>query len=160
MQPPRFLYDLENCSIARSLDIVGEKWSLLVIREAFYGVQRFDDFIRALGCGRAILSNRLRTLTDVGVLEREDYQEAGQRPRAAYRLTEMGRDLFPTLFSLSQWGDRWLPPPEGPVADVRERGTGLPVRAVMTSDPGVHALTVRDLDIRPGPGAKRIGDSG
>src|SRR5690349_16035247 len=103
MEPERFGYDLQNCSISRSLDVLGEKWTLLVIREAFYGVQRFDDFIRALGCGRAILSDRLKSLTDVGVLERVDYREEGQRPRASYRLTAMGRDLFPALLSLSQW---------------------------------------------------------
>jgi DNA-binding HxlR family transcriptional regulator len=74
MDHPRFLYDLEHCSIRRALEVLGEKWTMLVLREAFYGVCRFDDFARALGCGRGVLSARLKTLTEAGILERREYR--------------------------------------------------------------------------------------
>ena len=77
VHPDRFSYSAENCSIHRSLEIVGERWTLLVLREAFYGVRRFEDFVRALGCPRDALSARLRTLVDEGILHREPYREPG-----------------------------------------------------------------------------------
>src|SRR3954466_15002672 len=109
MEPERFHYDLESCSIKRALDVLGEKWTLLVLREAIYGVRRFDDFARALACGRGVLSDRLKTRCAAGVLERREYAEAGQRRRAEYRLTAMGRDLFGAILAISQWSERWMP---------------------------------------------------
>jgi DNA-binding HxlR family transcriptional regulator len=156
MEPDRFRYDLENCSIKRALDVLGEKWTLLVLREAFYGVRRFDDFARALQCGRGVLSARLKTLTEAGVLRRVEYREGDQRPRAEYHLDEKGKDLFTTMLALSQWGERWMPPPEGPVAKVTERESGRPVKAVLSSDPKTKSLGMREIRIAPGPGAKRI----
>ena len=156
MDHPRFLYDLEHCGIRRALDVLGEKWTLLVLREAFYGIRRFDDFARALGCGRGVLSDRLKTLTEAEVLERKDYREPNQRARAEYRLTDKGRDLLPAILALSQWSERWSPPPEGPVARVLSRKSGRPVTVVMTSDPAVQSLAMRDVEIVPGPGAKRL----
>jgi DNA-binding HxlR family transcriptional regulator len=156
MEHPRFLYDLEHCSIRRALDVLGEKWTLLVLREAFYGLSRFDDFARALGCGRGVLSARLKTLTDANVLERREYKEPDRRTRTEYRLTDKGRDLFPAILALSQWSERWTPPPEGPVARVLSRKSGRAVAVVMTGDPMVESLTMRDVEITPGPGAKRL----
>ena len=156
MEPERFHYDLDHCSIKKALDVVGEKWTLLVLREAIYGVRRFDDFARALKCGRAVLSARLKTLTDAGILKRVEYREGDQRARAEYHLDEKGVDLFTTIHALSQWGERWMPPPDGPVAMVTDRGSGRPVKAVLTSDPKVKSLSLRDLKIAPGPGAKRL----
>ena len=156
MEHPRFLYDLEHCSIRRALDVLGEKWTLLVLREAFYGLSRFDDFARALGCGRGVLSARLKTLTDANVLERRAYKEPDRRARTEYRLTDKGRDLFPAILALSQWSERWTPPPEGPVARVLSRKSGRAVTVVMTGDPMVESLTMRDVEITPGPGAKRL----
>src|SRR3954454_7175745 len=98
---------VRDCSIRRTLDVVGEKWTLLVLREAFYGLRRFDDFHRAIGCARNILSARLATLVEHGILQRARYQEPGSRPRAEYHLTDKGRELFPALIALLQWGDRW-----------------------------------------------------
>ena len=92
MEPERFHYDLENCSIKRALDVLGEKWTLLVLREAIYGVRRFDDFARALRCGRGVLSARLKTLTEAGILKRVEYRESDQRPRAEYHLDDKGID--------------------------------------------------------------------
>src|SRR6266849_9205313 len=102
MQPARFLYDLENCSIRRALDVLGEKWTLLILREAIYGVRRFDDFARALGCVRGVLSERLKRLVAEGVMERQAYAQPGQRPRADYHLTKKGEDLFAVLLALGQ----------------------------------------------------------
>ena len=153
---PRFLYDLRHCGIRRALDVVGEKWTLLVIREAVYGVRRFDDFARALNCGRGILSARLRTLTEQGVLEAREYAEPGHRTRNEYHLTEKGRDLFTAVLALSQWSDRWMPPPDGPVAKVTLRRTGMPVVAVLASAPTVERLTMDDIELAPGPGARLI----
>src|SRR5947209_12110312 len=102
----RDTYSAENCSIKRTLDTLGERWTLLVLREAFYGVRRFDDFQHNVGCARNVLSSRLARLVDRGILRREPYREPKSRPRFEYRLTEKGRDLYPILIALMQWGDR------------------------------------------------------
>src|SRR3954470_1774733 len=156
MEPERFNYDLENCSIKRALDVLGEKWTMLVLREALYGVRRFDDFARALKCGRAVLSTRLKTLTEAGILKRVEYREADQRARTEYHLGEKGLDLFTTIYALSQWGDRWMPPPDGPVAKVTDKANGRAVRAVLTSDSKAKSLSMRKLRIMPGPGARPV----
>jgi len=156
MQPDRFQYDLENCGIRRALDVVGEKWTLLILREAVYGVRRFDDFARALRCGRGVLSDRLKSLTSAGVLEQRDYALSGQRPRSEYHLTDKGRDLFPTLVALSQWSERWTPARDGPVAKITDRRTGNAARVVLTSDAEIACLTMMDVVISPGPGARLI----
>ena len=101
------------CSIARSLDVVGEKWSLLALREVFLGVRRFDQIVARTGAPRDVLTARLRTLVEAGVLERVQYSE--RPPRFEYHLTEAGRDLQPVLLTLMEWGNRYLsgdkPPP-------------------------------------------------
>src|SRR5439155_1485027 len=117
----RARYSAENCSIRRTLDVVGEKWTLLVLREAFYGVRRFDDFVRGVGCARNILSARLNTLVDEGLLRRRPYREPGQRARVEYRITEKGLELFPAIVSLMQWGDRWAVDPDGPPVEIVHR---------------------------------------
>ena len=153
---PRFQYDLESCGLKRALDVLGEKWTLLVLREAVYGLRRFDDFARALACGRGVLSARLKTLTLAGVLEQRDYAEPGRRTRSEYHLTAKGRDLYPAILALSQWSDRWSPPTEGSASRVVDRQTRRPVSVVMTSEPNLQTLTMDDIRIRLGPGAKRI----
>lgn len=153
---PRFLYDLADCSIRRALEDVGDSWVLLILREAIYGVRRFDDFARALSCGRGVLSGRLKRMIAAGLLERRAYAEKGQRPRAEYHLTEKGEGLFPALLALSQWSERWSPPPHGPTAIVTERESGRPVRAIMTADPKAESLSMGDLSLRLGPGARRL----
>jgi DNA-binding HxlR family transcriptional regulator len=102
-----------ECSVARTLDVIGDKWSLLILRDAFYGVRRFDDFQLDLGVARNILTDRLNKMVHEGVLSKQPYQE--RPPRYEYRLTEKGRDLFPVLLTMMRWGDRWskdrsLPP--------------------------------------------------
>lgn len=95
-----------NCSIAQSLEIIGEWWTLLVIRDAFLGVRRFDDFVERLGISRNVLTNRLDTLVEAGVLERHMYDEG--RGRADYILTAKGRALWPVVATLREWGDEWV----------------------------------------------------
>ena len=94
-----------QCSVARTLDVIGDKWSLLILRDAFYGVRRFDDFRLDLGVARNILTDRLNKLVDHGVLERVPYEE--RPPRYEYRMTTKGRDLLPVLLVMMKWGDRW-----------------------------------------------------
>jgi len=142
-----------NCSIQRTLEIVGERWTLLVLREAFYGRRRFDDFQQALGCARNILSNRLATLVDHGLLRRQPYREPGQRPRYEYRLTEKGIDLSPVLIALMRWGDRWAADADGAPVIVRHTDCDAPVEAVLRCQNGHEALTARQTYGAPGPGA-------
>jgi DNA-binding HxlR family transcriptional regulator len=155
MQPTRFDFDLSNCGLQRALDLLGEKWTLLVLREAIYGVRRFDDFARALGCGRGVLSDRLKKLVVADVFELHEYMEAGQRPRSEYQLTDKGRHLFPALMALSQWSERWDPPPAGPVARVTSRRTGKPVRVILSESKSA-GLSLSELEIGVGPGARRL----
>src|ERR1700761_8985701 len=103
----------ENCSIQRTLAIIGEKWTLLVIRDAANGVHRFHDFRRHVGLSEAVLADRLRTLVAQGVFETREYQDPGQRKRLEYRLTAKGWELFPVLIALMQWGEKHLTQDDG-----------------------------------------------
>jgi DNA-binding HxlR family transcriptional regulator len=150
----RLVYSTANCSVKRTLDVIGEKWTLLVLREAFFGVRRFEDFQRILGCASNILSARLATLVDQGVMRREPYQDPGTRPRYEYRLTESGIELFPILVALTQWGDRWTADPEGPAVDILHRDCEEPVSVTITCAAGHGPLTARDTRGVPGPGAR------
>lgn len=94
-----------DCSVARALEVVGERWALLILRDAFYGVSRFDDFQRDLGVARNILTDRLTKLVASGVLEKVPYEE--RPPRFEYKLTPKGRDLLPVLLTMMHWGDKW-----------------------------------------------------
>ena len=98
----------DRCSIGRAMEVVGTRSAMLLMREAFYGTRRFDDFAGRVGITEAVAAKRLRELVDAGLLERTPYQEPGQRTRHEYRLTEMGRDLAPAALALMQWGDRYL----------------------------------------------------
>jgi DNA-binding HxlR family transcriptional regulator len=107
------------CSIARSMDLLGDWWTPLVLRDAYFGIKRFEDFQRDLGIGRNVLTQRLNRLVDEGLFERVPYQE--HPPRYEYALTDMGRDFMPVLMAMSAWGDRWLAGPEGPPVTFRHK---------------------------------------
>jgi DNA-binding HxlR family transcriptional regulator len=156
MHADRFSYSADNCSIRRTLDIVGERWSLLVLREAFYGVRRFEDFVRALGCPRDVLSARLKTLVDEEILARQPYREPGKRARDEYRLTPKGLELFPALLALLQWGDRWAADAAGPAVRLTHRACGEPLGLTLECAAGHGPLSARDVDAQPGPGAKLV----
>ncbi|MDT7763502.1 MAG: hypothetical protein QOC63_2922 [Mycobacterium sp.] len=153
MHSDRFRYSAANCSIARTLGVVGEKWTLLVLREAFYGIRRFDDFHAALGCARNLLATRLKTLVAYGLLERVAYQDDVGRGRHEYRLTDKGRDLFPVVVALMQWGDRWTADESGPAVQLLHRDCGEPVTVELNCAAGHVALGARDITPVPGPGA-------
>jgi len=115
------------CSIERSLGVLGERWTFLILREAILGATRFVEFRDRLGVAPDVLTDRLATLVEYGVLEREPYQEPGARSRFAYRLTPAGRELQVVLAALQQWGDEHLPRAEGPSMVRRIAGTDCPV---------------------------------
>jgi DNA-binding HxlR family transcriptional regulator len=155
MDLERFRYSSDNCSIRRTLDVVGEKWTLLVLRESFYGVRRFEDFARGLGCARNILSARLHTLVEEEILRREPYQEPGARTRVEYVLTSKGQELLPALLALMQWGDRWTADSAGPPVEIAHGDCGAPVDVALICGAGHSPLTSRDIRVRPGAGARR-----
>lgn len=115
--------------MARTLAVIGDAWTMLIIRDAFRGVTRFDDFQANLGIARNVLSHRLRLLVREGILERRPYSQ--HPPRAEYRLTAKGRDLYPILLSLLRWGDRWAAGPEGPPLLLTHLPCGQPVSGVL-----------------------------
>jgi DNA-binding HxlR family transcriptional regulator len=147
--------DSRTCSIAKTLELVGERWSLLVLRDVFNGVRRFDTMQRHLGVARNILSQRLAALTESGLLTKVPYQRPGSRPRAEYRLTERGRDLYPVLMALVAWGDRHLAGPAGPPARTEHVDCGATVRLVPVCESGHHITRAAEVRVVPGPGAVR-----
>jgi DNA-binding HxlR family transcriptional regulator len=144
--------DATRCSIERTLTIVGEKWTLLVLREVFYGAERFDDIQRALGCSRDLLSRRLSTLVEAGILTRSNFRMPGERTRPAYGLTEQGKELFPVMIALMQWGDKYVAPAEGPSMLVRARFDDQPVRVEVTAGGPHQTVSADEVTYVPGPG--------
>src|SRR6201996_3961595 len=136
------------CSIARSLCVLGERWTFLILREAFFGVSRFSEFRDRLGIAPDVLTDRLATLTEAGVLTREPYQEPGRRGRYAYHLTPAGEELRVVLGSLQQWGDEHMPPPGGPTVERRARGTGRPLHVGFVNDEG-REVALHDVEFVP-----------
>jgi DNA-binding HxlR family transcriptional regulator len=139
-----------RCSVAQCLEVVGEWWSMLIVRDAFLGVTRFEDFQRRLGISRNILSQRLSRLTDAGVLVKLPYSD--HPPRSHYRLTDKGRDLWPVLTAMRQWGDRHAAP-DGPPVHMVHRACGEVVDAVLVCSACGQPLGVRDVSVVGGPGA-------
>jgi DNA-binding HxlR family transcriptional regulator len=142
----RGAWRVDNCSIGLAMDVIGARSTMLVLREALYGTTRFDDFVRRTHSTDAVVAQRLRQLTALGVLEKLPYREAGRRTRYDYTLTEMGRELLPVVFALMQWGSRHLQPGgEGPLTLV-ERGTGVPVVIEARTEDG-RPLDLDDLAV-------------
>ncbi len=144
-------FDDSSCSVARALNEVGDWWSLLVVLHAMYGTRRFVDFQQELGIARNILCDRLARLVDNEVLKKVDVGEHGSR--FEYRLTEKGRDLFPVVIALRQWGDKWNPAPDQPALDLRDRATGRPIRQVAVQNADGDSLTIRDVFVRDDSGS-------
>jgi DNA-binding HxlR family transcriptional regulator len=138
-----------NCSVAQCLEVVGEWWSLLVVRDAFLGVTRFDEFQERLGIARNVLNQRLAYLVDAGVLERVAYSE--HPPRFDYLLTEQGRDLWPVIVALRQWGDRWRAP-DGPPLQLVHRACGHVAELVEVCSHCGASFGPGDVIAVPGPG--------
>ncbi|MFC4257848.1 winged helix-turn-helix transcriptional regulator [Marinobacter lacisalsi] len=142
-------FDDSSCSVARALNEVGDWWSLLIVLQAMYGTRRFVDFQQELGIARNILGDRLNRLVDNDVLRKVDVGEHG--PRFEYRLTDKGRDLFPVVIALRQWGDRYNPCPGDPPLDLRDRRTGKPIRQLEVQDAEGNPLSVRDVIVPDDP---------
>ncbi|TWG88427.1 HxlR family transcriptional regulator [Cupriavidus gilardii J11] len=128
--------ELRRCSIAGTLALIGEKWSILILRDVLQGVSRFDDFLARLQCSPAVLSARLKTLTEAGLLRRVRYREPGERQRFAYRPTRAAVELMPVIVGLMQWGDRHLAGQCGGPAEVRSTRSGLKVHAALVDEAG------------------------
>jgi len=148
--------DMENCSVQRTLDLVGEKWTLLILREALNGVHRFADFHEHLGASEPILADRLKKLVSAGILQVRPYQDDGQRTRHEYRLTEKGLELYPAIVSLMQWGDKYLADPEGASVSIEHKACGHAVRVVVQCTHDGDIIAARDARSFPGPGARKL----
>ncbi|NJP33852.1 winged helix-turn-helix transcriptional regulator [Micromonospora thermarum] len=155
MRPAALDWSIENCTLARAMEVLGEKWALVVLREVFNGVRRFDDMRVRTGIPRQVLTNRLATLVEEGVLRREPYREPGSRLRHEYRLTPKGLDLWPVLVAVLAWGDRYLADPEGSPLRVAHRDCGGDVSVVLRCERGHEIDEPREVVPRPGPGARR-----
>jgi DNA-binding HxlR family transcriptional regulator len=142
----------ENCSIARPASVLGDRWTLVILRQAFSGIKRYEDFQTSLGISRSLLSERLGKLVDAGILRREPYKDA-IRTRERYRLTEMGLDLYPVLMALREWGDRYMAE-DGPPINVRHRDCGGEPRIHLRCDRCGEEVGPRDAEPKAGPGRK------
>ncbi len=141
-----------NCSIARPLSVLGERWALLVLRDLFLGRRRFEEFQESLGIASNVLSQRLATLVEEGIVERRRYSEHPER--FEYRLTEKGRDLQPVLQALRQWGDRYTAGPAGPPVETVHTTCGHVYEMVPTCAACGEPVKPGELIARPGPGAE------
>jgi DNA-binding HxlR family transcriptional regulator len=144
-------YGSQTCSIAGALEVVGERWSLLIVRNVFLGLRRFDQIQANLGIARNVLQSRLERLVEQGVLERVPYQQ--RPPRHEYRLTEKGVDLWPIVVSLMQWGDRYTPPAGGPAVVLEHRECGGRVDEHRICERCGAPIGARDVVAHAGPGA-------
>jgi DNA-binding HxlR family transcriptional regulator len=147
---------VDNCTVARTMEVLGEKWTIVVLREVFTGVRRFDQMRERTGIPRQVLANRLTMLVDAGILRRVPYQDAGARARHEYRPTEKGFDLYPVLVAVREWGDKYLADPEGPPLRTVHRECGADVHLQMRCADGHDIDTPREVVPRPGPGARPV----
>ncbi|GIF71511.1 winged helix-turn-helix transcriptional regulator [Asanoa siamensis] len=154
-RPEALEWSVDNCTVGRAMEILGERWTFVVLREIANGIRRFDDMRVRTNIPRQVLTNRLAMLVEAGVLRKEPYQDPGARVRHEYRLTEMGFDLWPVIVAVLQWGDRYLADPEGSPLSTVHRDCGAPVRSVLRCDAGHEVTNPREVAARPGPGAHR-----
>jgi len=140
-----------NCSVAQSLEALGDWWTLLIVREALSGTRRFSDFERHLGVAKNVLADRLEHLVDHGVLTREEVGERGKR--FEYRLTAKGKDLLTVVTALREWSDRWVYGEDREPLVVRDRRTGRRVPPLRIRDEQGRPIAGRELVVEPGPGA-------
>ncbi len=141
----------ELCSVAGALEIMGERWTIMVLREAFLGTRRFDDFQRNTGCARNILSDRLQKLVGAGILERRRYQD--RPPRFEYRLTQKGVDLWPAIVALMQWGDRYVAGARGAAVVLEHKDCNHESSPYLVCDHCGEPVHARVMRAHPGPGA-------
>lgn len=150
-------YDSRTCSVARSMEILGERWSMLILRDMFQGVSRFEDLQRHLGAPRAVLTERLKSLTAAGLIERVAYQEDGSRQRYEYRPTAMGYDLRPVMIGLINWGDRYLAGADGPPVQFMHDECGAELHTQLVCAHGHEVANDGRIATRPLTGARMAG---
>ena len=149
-------YDSSSCSIARTAQVLGDRWTVLVVRDLFNGVRRFDALQSHLGIARDVLTKRLRLLVDEGLVERRSYQAEGERARHEYVLTDAGRDLRTVLVALMDFGDKHRAGAAGPPVSLQHRDCGEPIHARLTCDAG-HAISPTErAELVPLPGARLL----
>lgn len=149
-------YDSTTCSVFRALDVLSDRWTVLVLRDVLNGVRRFDDIQRHLGIARDVLTKRLASLAEQGIVERVPYREPGARTRYEYRPTAAGRDLRTVLIALIGWGDKHRPGADGPPTIVVHSECGAPVHADLRCERG-HLIENRTrMHVEPGPGARKL----
>ena len=151
--PSALEWSTEGCPISGTMTILGERRTLVVLREVFNGIRRFDDLRIRTAIPRQVLSNRLAKLVDHGILRRVPYREPGARQRDEYRLTEKGFDLYPLLIAIRDWGDKYLVGDEGSPLTITHRDCGAVVHTEIHCESGHHVTSPRDAVPRPGPGA-------
>jgi DNA-binding HxlR family transcriptional regulator len=142
-----------HCSIARTVNIVGDRWAFLILREAHVGATRFAEFRDVLGIAPNILTSRLATLVDAGILEKREYRDAGERARSSYHLTPAGQDLKIVLAALQQWGDEHVPPATGPTVRRRDTRTGELISVGFVDKSGA-AVPEDEVVFEPVPGGR------
>ena len=157
--PAALQWSTDNCTVGRTMEVLGERWTMVVLREVFNGVRRFDDMRRHSGIPRQVLTNRLALLVDAGILRREPYREPGQRERHEYRPTDKGFDLYPVMVAVAGWGDRYLADAEGPPVEFAHRDCGGIVEVRLRCVDGHDITDLRHVRSRPGPGIKPIGSA-
>ena len=144
------------CPVGMTIDLLGEKWMLLIVRDVVNGVHRFEDLRLHLGVSDAVLADRLRKLVDAEILEKRPYREPGRRPRAEYHVTARGRDLMPVLLAFKQWGEVHLADPARPAIVAHHRGCGGEVAVDLRCDQhGDLTIGPDEVAVVPGPGARR-----
>lgn len=149
------LYEKQDCSLARALEVVGERWTLLIMRDAYYGVQRFCDLQTHLDIPRAVLADRLKTLVAHGLLERHEEPPGSGRP--LYLLTDRGRALWPALHALRSWGEEFAPAPDGPRRLFTHVGCGGNVSGASVCGTCGEPVAVQDVESAPGTGLRNPG---
>jgi DNA-binding HxlR family transcriptional regulator len=145
----------DACAVGAALDHLGDRWTMLVVREAFFGVRRFEELRKNTGAAKNILADRLARLVDAGILRREQYSE--RPPRDEYRLTEKGLDLYPVIITLAQWGGKWGGLELGAAVELQHRSCGAVVAPALTCPECGEVVEARDMRALPGPAMLGVG---
>jgi DNA-binding HxlR family transcriptional regulator len=154
--PAALAWSADNCTVGRTLAILGDRWSFLVCREIFNGIRRFEDMRVRTAIPKQVLTDRLRQLVDNDILLKVPYQLPGERARNEYRLTDKGFALYPILVAIAEWGDQYVADPEGPPVEFVHRDCGAQVHATLTCAAGHAVGDHRNVVTRPGPGARPL----
>jgi DNA-binding HxlR family transcriptional regulator len=155
VEPAALQWSADTCTVGLAAEVIGDRWTLLILREVFQGIRRFDQLTIRTEIPRQVLTERLARLTEDGLLRREPYQEPGQRRRFEYRLTRKGLDLYPVLIALGRWGQKYLGGESGPAVEFVHRDCGAPLDLVLRCAEGHELSESREVGGRPGPGARR-----